>query len=47
MQRVRNEGVVLDSGGSVSADVLLRQESDEDEEDEDEEDEDDEEDDEE
>lgn len=40
MHRIRNEGVV-DSGGSVAADVLLRQEPDEDEEDEDEEDEDD------
>jgi hypothetical protein len=35
MHRIRNEGVVLDSGGSVAADVLLRQEPDEDEEDED------------
>lgn len=41
MHRIRNKGVVLDSGGSVAADVLLRQEPDEDEEAEDEEDEDD------
>jgi len=35
MDRIRNEGVVLDSGESVAADALLRQEPDEDEEDED------------
>jgi hypothetical protein len=34
MHRIRNEGL-LDLGGSVAADVLLRQEPDEDEEDED------------
>lgn len=38
MHRIRNEGVVLDSGGSVAADVLMRQEPDEDEDEEDEDD---------
>jgi hypothetical protein len=38
MHRIRNAGVVLDSGGSVAADVLLRQEPDEDEDEEDEDD---------
>ena len=41
MHRIRNEGVVLDSGESAAADVLLRQEPDEDEEDQDDEAEDD------